>query len=323
MAPAERIDASQRAVVQLVLKQGQTYGEIADMLGLDADAVRNRAHAALQALGPTTPGLTAQRRSEVADYLLGQQSVSQREATRAHLGRSASARAWARAVSGELKPLGGDDLPDIPDEDPDLVDAPADDDPGEPLRDDGPRRSSRLGGILLLAGIAAVIAVVVILLVSGSDDSGTTTTSSATNASTPTATGTTPQQPTSTGPQQTSTGPQPTPVAQINLRAADGSGAVGVAQVLAQGKQRALAIVAQKLPPSTKTSAYAVWLYTSPTNAKLLGFVDPPVGKSGRFANFNALPAGANKYKELIVTRERNQSKQPGQIVLRGPLTLK
>jgi hypothetical protein len=311
MSPADRIDASQRAVLQLILKQGKGYDEIAGLLGLDADAVRSRAHAALEALGPSTPGLTAQRRAEVADYLLGQQSASQREATRAHLGRSASARAWARAVSGELKPLGGDDLPDIPDEDPDLVDEDAGD-AGEPLRSDGPRRSSRLGGILLLVGVAAVVAVVVILLVSGGDDSGTTTTSTTAK----------PDTAAQTQSQPTSTGPQPTPVAQINLRAADGSKAVGVAQVLAQGKQRALAIVAQRLTPSTKTSAYAVWLYTTPDNAKLLGFVDPPVGKDGRFANFNALPAGSNRYKELIVTREKNQSKKPGEIVLRGPLKL-
>jgi hypothetical protein len=312
MSSADRIDASQQAVLQLVLKQGKGYGEIADLLGLDADAVRNRAHAALEALGPDAPGLTGQRRAEIADYLLGQQSVSQREATRAHLGRSAAGRAWARAVSGELRALGGDDLPEIPDADPDLVEE-EDTDAGEPLRDEGTGRSSRLGGILLLIGIAAVVAVVVILIVSGSgDDSGTT--SSTTNASSPT---TTQQQQ-----QQTSTGAQPTPIAQINLRAADGSKAVGVAQVLAQGKQRALAIVAQRLKPGTKTSAYAVWLYTTPKNAKLLGFVDPPVGKSGRFANFNALPAGASKYKELIVTREKSQSNQPGTIVLRGPLKL-
>ena len=214
-------------------------------------------------------------------------------------------------MSGELKPLGGDDLPDIPDEDPDLVDEDAGD-AGEPLRSDGPRRSSRLGGILLLVGVAAVVAVVVILLVSGGDDSGTTTTSTTAK----------PDTAAQTQSQPTSTGPQPTPVAQINLRAADGSKAVGVAQVLAQGKQRALAIVAQRLTPSTKTSAYAVWLYTTPDNAKLLGFVDPPVGKDGRFANFNALPAGSNRYKELIVTREKNQSKKPGEIVLRGPLKL-
>jgi hypothetical protein len=215
-------------------------------------------------------------------------------------------------VSGELRPLAGEDLPDIPDEAPAAARDDGREDAGEPLRDEGPQRSSRLGGILLLAGIAAIVAVVVVLLISGgSDDSSTTSTSASTST------------PSSPSTQPTGTGPQATPIAQVNLRAADGSKAVGVAQVLAQGNQRALAIVAQRLTPSTKTAAYAVWLYNSPNNAKLLGFVNPPVGKDGRFANFNALPAGANRYRELIVTRERGNAQKPGQIVLRGPLKLK
>jgi hypothetical protein len=308
MSPLDRLDASQRAVLQLVLQQGKSYAEIADMLGMDAAAVRSRAIAALEALGPSSTGLTGPRRAEIADYLLGHQTVSEREATRSYLAGSAAARAWARSVAGELRPLAGDDLPDIPDEAPEV---PGDEDEGtgEPLREEGPRRSSRLGGILLLIGVAAVAAVVVILLVSGgSSDNGTTSTS----ASSP-ATSSTPTQ----------TGPQATPIAQVNLRSADGSNAVGVAQVLAQGNQRALAIVAQRLQPSTKNSAYAVWLYNSANDAKLLGFVDPPVGKDGKFANFNPLPAGANHFRELIVTRERGNASKPGQIVLRGELKLK
>jgi Anti-sigma-K factor rskA, C-terminal/Sigma-70, region 4 len=310
MSPVERLEPSQRAVLQLVLQQGKSYDEIADMLGLDTDAVRARAIAALEALGPSSTGLTGPRRAEIADYLLSQQTVSEREATRSYLASSAAARAWARSVAGELRPLAGEDLPDIPDEAPEAA-ADEDEGSGEPLREETPRRSSRLGGILLLIGVAAVAAVVVILLVSGgSSDNGTTKTS--TSASSP-ATSSTPTQ----------TGPQPTPIAQVNLRAADGSKAVGVAQVLAQGNQRALAIVAQRLQPSTKNSAYAVWLYNSASDAKLLGFVDPPVGKDGRFANFNPLPPGANHFRELIVTRESGNAKKPGQIVLRGELKLK
>src|SRR5919197_6346611 len=143
MTSVQTLDASQRAVVQLVLKQGKSYEEIADLLDLDPDAVRGRAHAALDALGPTTAGLTASRRAEVADYLLGQQSPSAREATREHLARSAAARAWARSVAGELRPLAGGDLPEIPD-----AAGPGDAGPegeedgsGEPPREDGARRS--------------------------------------------------------------------------------------------------------------------------------------------------------------------------------------
>jgi transposase-like protein len=309
MTSVQALDDTQRAVVQLVLKQGKSYHEIAELLGIDAEAVRARAHAALDALGPPSAGLSASRRAEVADYLLGQQSDAEREATRDQLAESPAARAWARSVAAELRPLAGGDLPEIPDAretEPD-----EDEDGGEPLREDGPGRSSRLGGILLLVGVAVVAAVVVILLVSGGDDSATTSTSASTS---------TPSQ--QQQQQQAQTSAQPTPIAQINLHAANGSGAVGVAQVLATGNQRGLAILGQKLAPSTNTSAYAVWLYSSQSKAKLLGFVDPPVGKSGKFQNVIAVPAGADQYRELVVTREKGNPRQPGTIVLRGKLTL-
>ena len=49
MTSVDTLDATQRAVVQLVLKQGKSYDEIADMLGLDSGAVRTRAVDALEA----------------------------------------------------------------------------------------------------------------------------------------------------------------------------------------------------------------------------------------------------------------------------------
>jgi hypothetical protein len=311
MSPVDTLDATQRAVLQLVLKQGKGYDEIADLLGIEVSAVRGRAHAALDALGPSTAGLTAGRRADIADYLLGQQSTEDRDATREHLAESPAARAWARSVAGEVRPLARNGLPEIPRSSPARAptrEAERDEpDGGEPLRAAPARRSSRTGGILLLAGLAAIIAVVVILIVSGGDDSGMTKT-----ASSDTRPATQPSQ----------TGPQPTPVAQINLKAADGSNAVGIAQVLAQGNQRLLAVLGQRLPPSTRSAAYAVWLYTSAAKAKLLGFVDPPVGKSGKFQNVINLPTNAAQYRELVVTREKGNAKQPGEIVLRGQLQL-
>ena len=312
MSPVDTLDATQRAVLQLVLKQGKGYDEIADLLGIEVSAVRGRAHAALDALGPSTAGLTAGRRADIADYLLGQQSTEDRHATREHLAESPAARAWARRVAGEVRPLARNGLPEIPGSSPARVPTReakrAEPDGGEPLRAAPARRSSRTGGILLLAGLAGIIAVVVILIVSGGDDSGTTKT-----ASSDTKPATQPSQ----------TGPQPTPVAQINLKSADGSNAVGIAVELIQNNQRVLSVQGQNVQPSTRTSDYAVWLYSSPSEAKLLGFVDPRVGKNGRFQNFVALPAGADRYRELVVTRENGNPKQPGELVLRGPLSLK
>src|SRR3954451_20899506 len=85
----------QRAVVQLVLQQDRSYDELAALLGISADAVRERAHRGLERLDPGS-ALTGDERAEIADYLLGQQPVSARGVTRSLLAGSAPARAWAR-----------------------------------------------------------------------------------------------------------------------------------------------------------------------------------------------------------------------------------
>src|SRR6266566_4196947 len=119
MTEIDALPADQRAVLQLLVKQGKTYEDIAGMLSMDASAVRERARAALEALGPDTGRrLAPERRAEVSDYLLGQQSASRSEATRDHLAGSASARAWARVVADSLRPLAAEPLPEIPEEGP-------------------------------------------------------------------------------------------------------------------------------------------------------------------------------------------------------------
>src|SRR5687768_8603488 len=92
----------QRAVVQLVLQQGRSYDDLAGLLGISTDAVRARAHAGLAKIGGEG-GLDESERATLSDYLLGQQTVSQREASRSLLAGSADARRWARAVAGELE----------------------------------------------------------------------------------------------------------------------------------------------------------------------------------------------------------------------------
>ena len=114
----------------------------------------------------------------------------------------------------------------------------------------------------------------------------------------------------------------PDPIAQIQLRSADGSKAAGLAQVFARGKQRAVIVAGQGVTPG----AYALWLFNSQSDAKLLGFVPSRVGKDGRFVTQGALPSGASKFKEMVITREQVNGtnpqlpKAPGPIVLRGTL---
>jgi len=115
MTPIDDLAPDQRAVLQLLIKQGKEYAELAALLRISPAAVRDRAVSALDALGPRDGApLAAERRAEVTDYLLGQQSASERQATREFLEGSAAGRAWARTVAGELRPLGGDALPEIP-----------------------------------------------------------------------------------------------------------------------------------------------------------------------------------------------------------------
>jgi hypothetical protein len=116
-------------------------------------------------------------------------------------------------------------------------------------------------------------------------------------------------------------------VAQINLTpppSVKNSKAAGIAEVLNEGSTDGVAIVAQHVPPNTTKppNAYAVWLYNSPSDAKILGFVNPGVGKTGRLSTAGGLPTNASHYKHLIVTVETTASpKTPGTIVLQGDLT--
>jgi hypothetical protein len=93
--------------------------------------------------------------------------------------------------------------------------------------------------------------------------------------------------------------------------------------VLKEGTTDGIAIVAQKVAPNTTkpANAYAVWLYNSPTDAHILGFVNPGVGSSGRLSTAGGLPTNASHYKELIVTLETSATpKTPGTIILQGAL---
>src|SRR5256714_5748993 len=269
MTEIDALPADQRAVLQLLVKQGQTYDALSGLLKIDPAAVRERAPAAVGALGPDTGRrLAPDRRAGVSDYLLGQQSAAERAATRDHLAGSASAGAWAGVVADALRPLAAGPLPEIPDEAPEAEPADeaapstaatgvvAEDERGRDTARDP--RSSRLGGALLLGGIGVLIAVVAVLLITsgggGSKKTGTL-------SSTPT-----------TG---TGTTAQATPVAQINLRSPSGGKALGLAQVFAQSNRRLLIVAGQGVSPG----AYALWLYTSPRQSRLLGVVPSTVGK--------------------------------------------
>ena len=50
MDPIDQLPPDQSAVLSLLLRQGRSYADIADLLGIPQSAVRDRAHAALDAI---------------------------------------------------------------------------------------------------------------------------------------------------------------------------------------------------------------------------------------------------------------------------------
>ena len=394
MASLDSLPPDQRAVLQLVLQRGRSYDQIAKLLSIDRESVRERAVSAFDALGPQT-SVSSQRRGLIADYLLGQLGPEAASETRDAIADSPSERAWARVVASELSPLAAEPLPEIPStrsapaaSAPDFPAAPtpvpgptepliefpedtpegqfepaaptaipeAEDDsadktagrsrrrgrrerkptapkppppapePKVPAVGDAGRRSSRLGGTVLIAITVLIVAVIAIILLSSGSSKPPTPAASAssTTPSTPAAASSTTAGSGTTSASGSGTTPAKV-VAQINLTpTATGSKAAGIAEVLKEGATNGIAIVAQNVTPNTTKppNAYAVWLYNSPTDAHLLGFVNPGVGANGRLSTAGGLPANAAHFKQLIVTLETKASPTtPGTIVLQGTLS--
>jgi hypothetical protein len=151
MTELDRLPPDQRAVLSLVLDRGKSYGEVAEMLAIPESAVRDRAHAALDALAndPASPG-------------------GSRPPAPARAGAGDASRAVRTGPAGASSPP-----------------------PARPRDARAPLRapSSRTGGALLLGAIVAVIVVVVILVSSGGGgkSSSHTSTAASSTQSTPTA----------------------------------------------------------------------------------------------------------------------------------------
>lgn len=306
MPRLDDLPADRRAVLQLLLKQGKTYRELASLLRIDPETVRTRAHDALERLGPTTgEALHPDDREDVSDYLLGQQTASERAATRRLLERSAAARAWARVVSGELRGLAGDGLPEIPAEQAEVDEAFGALDARRQARV-RQARGSRLGGVLLLAAVGLAIAFFVVFVVAGSDDGDGNASAGGQQTTATTGTSTTAQV-----------------LGQVNLNAPAGGASKAIAAVtlVRQGGRAALIFQGQDIPRNRPGDVYALWVTGAGGSARV-GFV-PRVGKSGRLQVSGPVPAGIDlsKYDTMVLSRETTRRpKTPGPVVLTGSL---
>ena len=106
MPTLDQLSGEKRAILELVLRRGQSYDDIAAALDMPVERVREHARDSLAALAPLTARrVDSQWRGQVADYLLGQQSGPEVKATRAHLKASEPARAWALSTLDSLGDL--------------------------------------------------------------------------------------------------------------------------------------------------------------------------------------------------------------------------
>jgi hypothetical protein len=106
MATLDQLPPEQRAIVELVVQRGRSYETLAEVLQVPSARVRELAREALTELSPRTASLVdVDRRGQVADYLLRQQSPDEERSTRDYLKQSETARAWALSLLDSLDPL--------------------------------------------------------------------------------------------------------------------------------------------------------------------------------------------------------------------------
>jgi hypothetical protein len=105
------LTADQQAMLQLLLERGQSYEDLAGVLGVGVDEVRSRARAALRELGGADPdpevGLT--------DYLLGEADPIGRADAVRHLQSDPEARRLASELVDRLREVApAAELPQLP-----------------------------------------------------------------------------------------------------------------------------------------------------------------------------------------------------------------
>ncbi len=241
------LSEDQKAMLRLLAQREQGYDDLAALMGLSVDEVREKVKDALAQL---------EEKGEVAPP----PPVEAPEPP-------------PPAPSAPEPPVEAVAVPPPAQPDPSAAEQPkpvATPSPGRPRGEPSQRPGLSLpksGGAraALAAGVVAVIALIVVLAVSGGDDSGDATTAS--GASTAAAEETV----------DTSTNPKLT---QAVLSPVDGGDAKGVATFGRVKNSLALQVEAEGLAPTEKGQAYTIWLYESPQ--KMLPLASTAVGENGK-----------------------------------------
>jgi hypothetical protein len=285
----------QRAALELVLRQGRSYGELAELLGMPEDTIRTRARGGVTALAP--PGLDEPADSgEISDWLLGQRDD-------ADLSEPA-ARAWAAAVASALRMLpGGERVPAV------ATDDEHHENGAVTVRPDG--GASRLGGALLIGGaVILVAAVLAFVLLRDKDGGEDPVASSATPAATATA----------------------TPANQLGandlmLKGPAGSTSLGVLRLFeANDGTVRFALAAQGVDKNNAGQRYSIWMTKNDGAPRRLVKVQQPVTDTGELtaagpdnADVDKFPEWLSSYDAIVVSLDDNDT-EPGKVILKGDL---
>jgi hypothetical protein len=299
MATFDQLSAEQRAIVELVLQRAKSYEELAGMLNMPESRVRELARDALVDLAPVSARRVEEdRRGQLADYVLGQQSGPEATATKGHLRRSEAARTWTSSLLDSLEQLyRNGSLPAIPEGERRVrvsrrsAAATTPGGPPAPPEPSAEAQSAVRRRRIVAGGAAAALLVLVIVLLwpigvlTGDGDGGD--------------------------------GSQASGSPSGDGQAATGRPA-GIAVVAEQNGKRQLIVQAASLTPSGRREAYEVWLYNSPRDARSIGA--QVTDARGTYQGAGPLPANFEKYRFIDVSREpidRNAA-HSGDSVLRG-----
>lgn len=332
MATFDQLPAEQKAIIELVVQRARSYDDLADVLSIPTARVRELAREALTTLTPLSAArVDSDWRGQIADYVLGQQTGPESTATRGHLRRSESGRAWTVSLLDSLEELyekGDGEMPALPDSG-DAVSPRRKAREARPKRDrardrkrerrpatkagdgDGGARASSLrpdaAGVVrrrrIMSALAAALAVgavalAIILLTGGDDDSGGEKQANTT---------------------QNANQQQGRIVGQLELKPVSGQKGQGVAAIV-ENKGKLELLLRAGVTPNERNQAYEVWLYNSAKDAVSLG---AGVAQGGQLEGRQELPADLlQRYKFIDVSLEpldRN-TKHSGNSVIRGEL---
>lgn len=331
MATFDRLSGEQRAVLELALRGGHSYEELSGMLRISSARVQELAREALSELAPATAErVDPEWRGPVADYLLGQQSGPESEATRSHLERSEAARGWALSLVDSLDPLyangarpvipepreaagdgGAPAAPQVPDATGARVPDRVTDTPGRAGSAATVRRRRIASAAVVAAGLVAIMLAWFLLPGAGEQRAGG-------GAREPTP-GTQPE-----GARAGGTDQRQVPfLASGELRPVRGQRGLGAAGVIEKDGQPIL-IGDVRVGPPGAGEVYVLWLYNGPGDAVAVGVLEQIT--RGVYQGFGQLPRDYQRFRFVDLSREREEilddrgARHSGNSVLRGEL---